>query len=82
MTLWEFYKREVYANGYSDGQEGRNNGVGTIYYEDEMDFYICQEYYGQYVGSVLNWTEDEVKFLEILGFEPEDFEDPEAVEDE
>lgn len=82
MTLVEYYKREVYSQGHWDGQNGKNNGVGSIFYEDEMDYLICQAYYGQYVGDVNGWTDDEIKFLELLGFAPEDFEDPDDEEDE
>lgn len=82
MTLVEYYKREIYSQGYWDGQQGKNNGVGTIFYEDEMDYCICQAYYGQYVGDMNGWTDEEIQFLEMLGFAPEDFEDPDDEEDE
>ncbi len=67
-TLPKFYKRYVYTEGLDDGEHGKNC-IGTLYWNDEMDIYICDEYYGLY-GE---FSKEDEKFLEALGFVVEDF---------
>lgn len=81
MTLQEYYKREVAKYGGfvaiknkldSDTQVG-NILADDIYFNDEMDYNICANYYGMYVGADENWRQEDIDFLEILGFGTGDF---------
>lgn len=80
MNLKEYYKRKVYQYGYEmacqdlEFSKDHKEPTDNIYYKDEMDYYICADYYGSYVGGLEDWTEEDKKFLTGLGFEPEDFE--------
>ena len=86
MTLKEYYKIHLYDygynKGYDDGVKGEAHTLDptTPYFRDEMDFYICADYYGSYVGGLEDWTEEDVNFLFGLGFSPEDFEPEEEDE--
>jgi len=73
LTLKEYYKKRL-AEDYT------KDDVDTIYFRDEMDFYICADYYGSYIGGIEDWTEEDVNFLYGLGFSPEDFEPEEEDE--
>ena len=83
MALKDYYKKAVYEYGYDCGWLDRNaspterprrNTDSDIYYNDEEDYYICADYYGEFVGAVEDWREEDIKFLSVLGFEPSDFE--------
>lgn len=86
MTLQEYYKRKVYEYGYEracqDKEFGKDhkNPTDDIYFEDEMDYYICADYYGSYVGSDEDWCQDDIDFLDVLGFGTGDFIEDEMVE--
>lgn len=80
MTLKEYYKSHVfeyaYNKGYDDCKVDKSNPTGDqsdIYWQDEMDFIICADYYGSYVGGYEDWTQEDKEFLTALGFEPSDF---------
>lgn len=80
MSLFEYYKKNVYEIGYyyaeRDSKYGTNhkNVDDHVYFKDEMDYNICADYYGSYVGSLDGWTEEDTEFLRVLGFETSDFE--------
>lgn len=75
MDLKTYYKNHIYDLGYNDGYEKKKRILSDdIYYNDEMDYILCADYYGCYVGGLEDWTEEDKKFLAGLGFEPEDFE--------
>ena len=81
MSLLDYYKKSVYEHGYHyaerDSKYGTNhkNVDNDIYWQDEMDYYICADYYGSYVGGLEDWTDEDKEFMKVLGFVPEDFED-------
>lgn len=84
MTLKDYYKAHLYDYAYNEGYKGglakNANPTGyqsDIYWQDEMDFYICADYYGSFVGGIEDWTADDINFLKALGFVPEDFEESE-----
>ena len=83
MGLFEFYKKEIYDHGYFLGQRDiryhtdHSDISKDIYFNDEVDFFICEDYYGRYIGGIEDWSEEDKKFLEVLGFTPEDFEQEE-----
>ena len=80
MNLKEYYKIHLYDygynKGYDDGVKGEAHTLNptTPYFRDEMDYYICADYYSNYVGGFEDWKEEDVNFLYGLGFSPEDFE--------
>lgn len=91
MNLKIFYKKKLYEYAYEKGwkdKERSDKGEGVwfknpgadIHFEDEIDYNICAEYYGQYVGDVNNWSMEDVKFLWGLGFCIFDFEEGEENE--
>jgi len=80
MTLKDYYKSHVYEyaynKGYDDCKAGKANPTGDqsdIYWQDEMDYILCADYYGSYVGGYEDWTAEDKEFLTALGFEPSDF---------
>lgn len=82
MSLLNFYKEHVYKHGYFMAERDMKYGVkdhsdvkDDIYFQDEMDWNICAEYYGQYVGEEKCWTQEDIDFLELLGFGTGDFLD-------
>ena len=82
MNLKDYYKTHIYDyaynNGYNDKSADSQNHIHSsedIYFNDEMDYYICADYYGCFVGSVDDWTDEDIKLLNVLGFTPEDFEE-------
>lgn len=84
MTLREYYKAHVFEYAYNDGYDDCKAGTPNpmryqedIYWQDEMDYYICADYYGSYVGGYEDWTQEDKEFLTALGFEPSDFIDTE-----
>lgn len=81
MNLLKYYKLKAYELGYHQAKRdieyntNHSNPVDDIYFNDEMDFNICVDYYGIYVGDEANWTQDDIDFLEVLGFGTGDFEE-------
>lgn len=81
MTLLDYYKKEIYEHGYYYAERdmryktNHKDVSSDIYFNDEMDYYICADYYGSYVGGIEDWTDEDIDFLKVLGFVPEDFED-------
>ena len=81
MTLKEYYKLHVFEHGYYEGYKDHRSGSKSdamkcksdIYFNDEMDYYICADYAGSYVGGYEDWTQEDKEFLTALGFEPSDF---------
>lgn len=80
MTLKDYYKSHVYEyaynKGYDDCKADKPNPTGDqrdIYWQDEMDYILCADYYGSYVGGYEDWTTEDKEFLTALGFEPSDF---------
>jgi len=74
MDLKTYYKIHVYDYGYNKGYEKKKNILlDDIYFNDEMDFFICADYYGSYVGDVDAWHKEDEAFLRGLGFDKEDF---------
>lgn len=92
MTLQKYYKIKVYEYGYEMADQdakfervaenSHKNPNGDIYFEDEMDYYICADYYSSYVGSDEDWTQEDIDFLEVLGFGTGDFIENEMIEEE
>jgi hypothetical protein len=84
MSLFEYYKKSIYEHGYDyaerDSKYGTNhrNVDDDIYFNDEMDYNICADYYGSYVGGLEDWTDEDIDFLKVLGFVPTDFEEYEG----
>lgn len=84
MNLKDYYKTHVYEyaynRGYDDGKKATPNPTGDvddIYWQDEMDYILCADYYGSFVGGIEDWTQEDIDFLKALGFMPEDFENDE-----
>lgn len=86
MTLQEYYKRKLFEYGFHTAFASREKDlkawskkmeaeINSIYFQDEMDYYICAEYFGSYVGSVNDWSQEDMEFLHGLGFSPLDFEE-------
>lgn len=86
MDLKTYYKVHVYDFGYNDGYDDHIAFIegekvkkrilsSDVYFRDEMDYYLCSDYYGSFVGGLEDWTEEDIKFLKGLGFEPSDFEE-------
>ena len=86
MTLQEYYKRKLFEFGFNTAFVGREKDlkawskkmeaeINSIYFQDEMDYYICADYFGSYVGDEKNWTQKDIDFLEALGFSTGDFVD-------
>lgn len=85
MSLFEYYKSHLYEyaynRGYDDYMEGNPNPCSDqsdIYWQDEMDYCICADYYGSYVGGIEDWSDEDKEFMKVLGFVPEDFEEYEG----
>lgn len=85
MTLQEYYKRKLFEFGFHTAFVGREKDlkawsekmeaeINSIYFQDKMDYYICADYFGSYVGSKDDWTQEDIDFLRVLGFSTEDFE--------
>lgn len=83
MTLKEFYKNRVYQYGYDCGwldrkasptERPRRNTDRDLFYKDEEDYYICCDYYDSFVGGAEDWSDEDKKFLSVLGFSTGDFE--------
>lgn len=84
MSLLEYYKKHIFEFGYNTAFNNRKDieksqaekkiTLDGIYFNDEMDFYICADYYGSYIGDEKNWTQDDIDFLAVLGFGTGDFE--------
>lgn len=82
MSLFEYYKSHLYEyaynKGYDDCKKNTPNPMNyqeDIYWNDEMDYFICADYYGSYVGGLEDWTDEDKEFLRVLGFETSDFGD-------
>ena len=79
MALKDYYKETVYHYGNDMGwldckneTERRRHDVSKdIFYQDEEDYYICADYLSMH-GE---FSEEDKKFLEVLGFSEEDFEE-------
>lgn len=80
MALKDYYKEAVYHYGYDSGwldrkqsetERPRRDVSKDIYYQDEEDYYICADYRSEYGG----FDDEDKKFLEVLGFREEDFEE-------
>lgn len=77
MSLLNYYKKQVFEHGYWQCERDKKYGTDNrnvdkdIYFNDEMDYYICADYYG---SSVDGFTDEDKKFLAVLGFEEGDFE--------
>lgn len=73
--LFSYYKINVYEHGYYMCERDKKYNTDhskpeeDIYFNDEMDYNICAEYYGMN-GDFL---EEDKAFLAVLGFVPEDF---------
>ena len=84
MSLLEYYKKHIFEFGYNTAFNNRKDikksqaekkiTLDGIYFNDEMDFYICADYYGSFVGGVDDWSQEDLEFLHGLGFSPLDFE--------
>lgn len=85
MSLLNYYKKHIFEFGYNVAFNTRNKDIKQsqaekektldgIYFNDEMDYYICADYYGSFVGSVNDWAQEDIEFLHGLGFSPLDFE--------
>lgn len=76
MTLFEYYKKAVFEYGYDTAKRGQEASaeIDGIDYQDEFDWNICADYYGSYVGAREDWSAEDIEFLKVLGFTPEDFE--------
>ena len=81
MTLKDYYKSHVYEYAYNQGYSDHRSGANVdpvkcnsdIYFQDEMDYILCADYYGSYIGGYEDWTQEDKEFLTALGFEPSDF---------
>lgn len=75
--LLDYYKKQIYAHGYYSCEHDKKYGTDhrnvekDIYFNDEMDYCICSEYYGM-MGE---FSHKDKELLDTLGFKPEDFED-------
>lgn len=81
MNLIEYYKTHLYDYayncGYNDAKKGNQDHIHSskdIYWNDEMDYYICSDYHDLYIGCFEEWSNEEVRFLNALGFETSDFD--------
>lgn len=74
--LLDYYKKQIYEHGYHICERDKKYGTDNrnvdndIYFNDEMDYYICADYYGM-MGE---FSHEDEKLLDTLGFKPEDFE--------
>lgn len=77
MTLLDYYKKAVFEYGYDTAKRGKalTEETESIDYQDEFDWNICADYYGSYVGGKEDLTTEDIEFLKVLGFTPEDFEE-------
>ena len=81
MNLQEYYKRSIYDLGYHYGQRdakiknsiNHSDPTKDIYFNDEADYDICMAYYGEHVGDESGWTQEDIDYLEVLGFATGDF---------
>ncbi len=87
MNLKEYYKTHLYEyaynKGFDDGLKNTPKPTGDmedIYWQDEMDYILCADYYSCFVGGFEDWSDEDLAFLRGLGFEPEDFEMEDADE--
>lgn len=75
-SLFEYYKICVYEHGYYMCERDKKYHTDNkkpeqdIYFADEMDYYICADYYGMNG----DFTDEDKKFLAVLGFVESDFE--------
>lgn len=82
-SLFDYYKKQVYEHGYFMCERDKKyhtdnrNVDNDIYFNDEMDYYICADYYGT---SVDGFTDEDKKFLAVLGFVESDFIENEMIE--
>ena len=88
MTLKDYYKTHLYEyaynRGYDDGVAKTPNPTSDqsdIYWQDEMDYSLCADYYGMYVGDDYSWTQEDIDFLAGLGFGTGDFIDKDTGEE-
>lgn len=72
-SLFNYYKKQVYEY-HTDNR----NVEKDIYFNDEMDYYICADYYSMNGG----FTDEDKKFLAVLGFVESDFIENEMIEGE
>lgn len=83
ISLLDYYKYAIYDHGYFMCERDKKYNTDhrkvddDIYFNDEMDYNICADYHCHYIGGVDDWTEDDIKLLNVLGFTPEDFESEE-----
>lgn len=81
MSLLDYYKQNIYDHGYYMSQRDEQYGTDhrdvskDIYFNDEMDYNICADYYSESANA---FTDEDIEFLKVLGFVPEDFEDYEG----
>lgn len=81
--LFDYYKKQVYEHGYYMCERDKKyhtdnkNVDNDIYFNDEMDYYICADYYSMAVDG---FTDADKKFLAVLGFVESDFIENEMVE--
>lgn len=79
--LFNYYKQHTFEYGFNTAFCDRDNDIAVsikkkkntldgIYFNDEYDYYVCADYYGSY-GE---FSDDDKKFLAVLGFVPSDFE--------
>lgn len=78
MALKDYFKEAVYHYGYDMGwldksktERLRHDVSKDIFYQDEIDYYICADYLSMH-GE---FSDEDKKFLEVLGFSEEDFEE-------
>ena len=85
MGLKEYYKIHIYDYGYNKGYddskkfiEAVKNGekfehhlvCNDIHFNDEIDYMLIADWLGSFEPE-----EDDIKFIEALGFSLEDFEE-------
>ena len=79
MALKDYYKEAMYHYGYDMGwldyknetEHLRHDVSKDIFYQDEADYYICADYLSMH-GE---FSDEDKKFLEALGFSKEDFKE-------
>lgn len=77
LTLQQYYKNKIYSYAYEEGQIDAKSGhdchadcADDIYFVDEMDYNIVADYMTSY-----ELDDNDIKFMQALGFELSDFED-------
>ena len=84
MKLQEYYKRKLFEYGFNTAFAGREKDlkawsekmkaeINSIYFQNDIDYYICADYFDSYVGDEKNWTKNDMDFLDTLGFSTGDF---------